>query len=65
MKTAFACDMSTTAVASQQVDPRLDLGLESELSDKKGLRQQIGRLLSALPEHEVESQCPSEYHDPI
>lgn len=58
--------MSSHGNAAKQEDqhvnpsrPQLDLGSEKHLSDKKKLRKQMDRLLSAIPTHEIESQCPS------
>lgn len=54
LKTAtrtFSSQMSSSA--------SLDLGAESQLSDKKAVRKQLHSLLSTLPSDYVQRQCPS------
>lgn len=54
LKTAtrtFSSQMSSSA--------SLDLGAESQLSDKKAVRKQLHSLLSSLPSDYVQRQCPS------
>lgn len=64
-----AYKMSTTQhvsakPASQESHPQLNLGTEKQLSDKKALRKQIGSILSSLPDHQVDRQCPSRVQMP-
>jgi hypothetical protein len=45
--------------SSQMSSATLDLGAESQLSDKKAVRKQLHSLLSSLPSDHVQRQCPS------
>lgn len=46
-------------LSSQMSSATLDLGAESQLSDKKAVRKQLHSLLSSLPSHHIQRQCRS------
>ena len=47
------------SLSSLMSSATLDLGAESQLSDKKAVRKQLHSLLSSLPPDHVQRQCPS------